>query len=770
VAIRQHSMHGTSDIDEPRQDEARAELWRSVFESSEDAQLICTRVGRIHEINRKGAQLLGIANPAECAHVSVFDALSPAASKRLYDIFQRAVSPPETMSAITLLSGAGYVRLIVDLQVTHLGGGFWLVAIKDASRRWRMESHVQRLIAAVDSTTDVFFLTDSELKLTFVNAAFQNVTGHTIEDALGRTADFLREPGEAPKIAEYIKRIQEGDYWTGELLNRRSDGTPYPVESNVSPIHDRTGKLLGYVACERDITQKRKMQEQIVRERNFARCIVSSIDSAIYTMDRDYRLTHVNEVWQRFPPQHGWLNLKKEPQTGDSFLDLICDSPKAIELQVMFAAVLRTGHRQDYQVSGPGKHEWLVTISPLKNDDSVVGIIYKVDDQTKIHELQAQLFQSQKMETIGALAAGVAHDFNNLLQVIRGNLTLIAQDAQSQPLDPRFENIEEAAARAADITDQLLSISRASDEKMIVFDFNKIIKEVGVLTQRSARGNISFAITPWHQSLKVRMDANRAHQVLLNLVVNAQDAMPEGGRLTISSKPVTLPQRLAAKFDCPVGAAFMCCSVTDTGMGISAEIKDRIFDPFFTTKEKGKGTGLGLSIVHTVIRQSGGYLEVSSEVGKGATFEIYLPTVDAAITTHAKVEGPSMTKGTGRILVVDDLDLVRDFTNNFLCSAGYEVFVAAEAGEALTILERENGAIDLMFTDFNMPGMSGLELIQEVAARWPAIKFILASGYLDDEERERIVKECGAKILKKPYNVREATALILNVIRAQKAG
>jgi two-component system cell cycle sensor histidine kinase/response regulator CckA len=428
---------------------------------------------------------------------------------------------------------------------------------------------------------------------------------------------------------------------------------------------------------------------------------------------------------------------------------------------------LRNGQRQDYQVSGPGKREWLVSISPLKDGDSVVGIIYKVADQTRIHELQSALFQAQKMETIGSLAAGVAHDFNNLLQVIRGNLTLLNQDENFESSDPRFQHIEEAATRAADITDQLLSFSRASDEKLIVFDFNKIIKEVGLLTQRSARGNISFAITPWNHALKVRMDANRAHQVLLNLVVNAQDAMPNGGRLTIASKPVNLTAKLAAKFEKPVGTAFVCCSVSDTGMGIPPEIMDRIFDPFFTTKATGKGTGLGLSIVHTVVRQSGGYLEVSSEVGKGTTFEIYLPAAEGEITKEAKIEGPSMTKGSGRILVVDDLDLVRDFTQNFLCSAGYEVFVASQGDEALTILERENGAIDLMFTDFNMPGKTGLELIEEVSARWPDIKFILASGYLDDAERERIVGECGAKLLKKPYNVREATALILNVIRSR---
>lgn len=760
-------MHASGEIYEARAGDSRAEWWRSVFEASEDAQIICGITGRLLEINRKAASLLGLLGATEWSHVSIFDSLSAPAAKRLSEFVRKPSGQTETLSGITFLSGAGHMRLIVDLQVTPLGAGCWLIAVKDASRRWRMESHVQRLIGAIDSTTDVFFLTDSELNLTYVNAAFQNVTGHTIEDALGRSADFLRAPSEKEKIEEYTRHVQQGEDWTGEIINRRADGSTYYVESVISPVHDRTGKLIGYVACERDLSAKRKLQDDLLRERNFVRSIINSLDSAIYTMDRDYRLTHVNEAWKKFPSEHGWLQIKKQPQTGDSFLTYICDAARAVEIQVLFAGVLRTGQQQQYQVSGPGKREWHVTIAPLLHDNAVIGLIYKVSDHTKVHELQGQLFQSQKMETIGALAAGVAHDFNNLLQVIRGNLSLIAQDAKAQLSDTRFQHIEEAAARAADITDQLLSFSRASDEKHIVFDFNKIIKEVAALTNRSTRGNIQLRVAQSPKPLKVRMDANRAHQVLLNLVVNAQDAMPNGGLLAITSRQVTLTPKLAANCKFPAGTPFICCSVSDTGAGIPPEIRDRIFDPFFTTKPTGKGTGLGLSIVHTVIMQAGGCVEVTSEPGQGTTFEIYLPMVESDLTAEPEKPAASkMTKGSGRILVVDDLDLVRDFTQNFLRSAGYQVFVAGQASEALAILEEEQGHIDLMFTDFNMPGMSGLELIEEVSGRWPKIKFILASGYLDDLERERIVCATGARILKKPYNVRDATALIVNVLRA----
>jgi len=761
-------MESFTDIEAPRERDTRVDWLRSVFELSEDALLICATTGRILEINRRGTQLLGMVAATEWAKSSVFDSVSGSTSKKIIECFQRGAGQPTTLSAVTLLSGNGYVRLIVDLQITPLDGGFWLIAIKDASRRWRMESHVQRLIAAVDSTTDLFFLTDADLKLTFVNAAFQNVTGHTIEDALGRTADFLRGPHEGAKIEAYLAQLQKGEDWSGELVNRRSDGELYPVEAVISPIHDRNGKFLGYVACERDLSLKKKLQDDLRRERNFACSIINSIDSAIYTLDRDYHVTHVNDNWKKFPPQHGWLHLKCPPATGDSFLTYISDPARALEIQVIFADVLRSGHAQHFQVGGPGKREWFVNIAPLKHENGVIGLIYVVSDQTKFHELQAQLYQAQKMETIGSLAAGVAHDFNNLLQVIRGNLALITQDSEGHALDQRFQHIEEASTRAADITDQLLSFSRVSDEKMIVFDFNKIIKEVAQLTARSMRGNISLRVEAAKHPLKVRMDANRAHQALLNLVVNAQDAMPDGGTLTLTSRLVSLPEKLTGKTKHAPGSPFVCWSVSDSGTGIPEEILNRIFDPFFTTKETGKGTGLGLAIVHSVVTQAGGCLEVTSELGKGTTFDVYLPLVDSDLTCELKKSEGTLKKGSGRILVVDDLDLVRDFTQNFLRSAGYDVFVAAQATEALEILDRENGAVDLMFTDFNMPGMDGLELIEEVSRRWPAIKFILASGYLDDLERERIVNECGARILKKPYNVREASNVIINVLRAPK--
>jgi two-component system cell cycle sensor histidine kinase/response regulator CckA len=264
--------------------------------------------------------------------------------------------------------------------------------------------------------------------------------------------------------------------------------------------------------------------------------------------------------------------------------------------------------------------------------------------------------------------------------------------------------------------------------------------------------------------MKVKMDATRAHQLLLNLCVNAQDAMPEGGSLVVSNEEIELEPFKAPGGNQVPGGRFVRCTVADSGMGIPPEVLPRIFDPFFTTKEVGKGTGLGLSIAQSAVLSAGGKIEVETEAGKGTAFHIYLPLVEEEITLEVRPATKVRLHGTGRVLVVEDLDLVRDFTETFLKNAGLEVLVARDASDALEVLEAEDGRVDLLLTDFNMPGRNGVDLMEEVHPRWPGIKLVLASGYLQDAQRDRITKEFNARILKKPYNPRDATSMILDLL------
>ncbi len=747
---------------------SRGDWWRHLFEASSDAQVVCDTGGCVKEVNQKAAHLLNLNHailPPGC-HIS--EMLTEGVARKLTSFLRSPSGREEILLSVNLLCG-GQLGLVADLHVTALSEGYSLLTIRDASRRWRMESHAQRLITAIDSTPDVVFLTNADLKLTFVNAAFQTVTGHNVEEVLGRTADFLRAPGEGPKIEQYLERVRQGLDWTGELLNVRQTGATYPVASAISPIYDKKGDFLGYAAIERDISTHKRLEQELRVERNYVLGIINSLESAVYTLDRDFCLSHVNEGWKKMPAEHGWLTIQEPPQAGRRLLDYAKDAAKREQLEIIFKTILADGQPQEIQATSSDKRHWLVKITPWRQENEMLGLIYVVTDQTKFYELQRQLFQAQKMETMGALAAGVAHDFNNLLLAIRGNVNLLQLEEPADEMTRhRLEQINLAATRAADITEQLLSFSRPSDKIEQIVDFNDVIREASQLAQRSMMSKIHLRLLPADAPLPVRLDNTRAQQLLLNLCVNAQDAMPEGGRLTITNATLSLSPEQAAKTSHPAGAPFVCCSVADTGTGIPAEILPRIFDPFFTTKQPGKGTGLGLAIVHSIVARAGGFLEIESVLGQGTTFHICLPTAQGRITQSSKSVSTALRKGSGRVLVVDDLDLVLDFTCGLLKEAGYDVLVASNAEEALDVLENEPLPVDLLFTDYNMSGMNGWELIQEVAVKWPRMKFVLVSGYVNDEERQIIEQDGRAGILRKPFNLREATHLIAELLASSR--
>ncbi len=724
--------------------------------------MVCTRGGEICEQNPRARKLFESANWDPKARI--FEAVTGPAAAKLKAALERDGRFPDQLSSIDFLP-TGPLRMVVDLMVARLDGEHSLVTIKDASRRWRMESHVHRLMTALDATADVFFLTDADYRITYVNAAFQNVTGHTIEDTLGQSAEFLRAPRDRGKVQGYIEAIEQGGDWIGELTNVRRDGTTYPVEATVSPIYDRNGARIGYVSCERDISAKKRLQEDLVSQRDFSQSILHSIDSAVYAIDRNFRLTQLNSTWKQLPEEHGWLKLSRPPEEGALLLDYVDNPAKRAELRIAFESVMETGEVLDMYASGGGKH-WLVRISPWRHGSQMAGLLYQVSDQTKINELQNALYQAQKLKTIGSLAAGIAHDFNNLLLVIRGNTTLLLLgDEMVESSKKYLQNIEQASARAADITQQLLAFSRASKDKIAVFDFNSIIEEVAQLAGRSLKSNIEMRLAPSAAVCKVRMDPSRAHQVILNLCVNAQDAMPGGGVLELTNELVTLTPHQAAKTEYPAGTPFLRCTVRDSGTGIPPDVLPRIFDPFFTTKDPGRGTGLGLSIVHGIVSQAGGFVEVNSTLGKGTEIRVFLPTVDSELT--ATPEAPvNPVNCTGRLLVVDDIDLVLECTCDFLSAVGFKTFPARSADEALRILAQEK--IDLILSDYNMPGISGLELIAQVRNRWPEVKCILASGYLEEHIERRLINEFQAGTLRKPYNVADAAEMVRAMLAEAK--
>jgi len=737
--------------------------WRNFFESSEDAQIVCRSDGIMREINPKAARLLKLDRNAKEANYCICDMLLAPAGESLRETLRHGCGRSDTLHSVSIMAG-GRLAGMADRELASLDDRHTLVIFRDVGRRMRLESHVNRLVTAIDATPDVFFLTDDKGGITFVNPAFHTVTGYDIESVLDRTDEFLRAASETEKVHDYLEQVSKGREWIGELTNLRHDGTPYQVEATISPITDMTGRFIGYVACERDITARKKLEGDLRIQHDFVRSILHSLDGAIYSLDREFRITHANDGWRHLPAEHGGIRLNGPPEIGRPLLDYVADAARRSELAAVFAEVLSTGRAQDNRYQAPNGCHWVLKISPWIHDGHVRGLICNIADQTHYHDLQNQLFQSQKMEIIGTLAAGVAHDFNNLLQVICGNTSLvIAEVPQNSNLHHWGEQINLAATRAAEITQQLLSFSRRSEEKRIVLDLNQIIREAGQLARHTLRANVNLEIVPAARPIPVKIELSRATQTLLNLCVNAQDAMPNGGTLTLTNAVVTASPAIAARHNVAAGGEFARCSVADTGCGIPPDLLPRIFEAFFSTKEKGRGTGLGLSIVRRIMQEAGGFVDVESAVGQGTTFHLYFPVSPEKLIPAAQPAEHLLPCGKGRVLVVDDLDLLRDFAKTFLEITGLTVLVAGTGNEALQLLEKENGAVDILFTDYAMPGMNGADLIEQVAIRWPHIRPVLTSGYLDEPMMKRL-EELNARVLAKPYETEEAANLLISLL------
>jgi PAS domain S-box-containing protein len=370
-------------------------------------------------------------------------------------------------------------------------------------------------------------------------------------------------------------------------------------------------------------------------------------------------------------------------------------------------------------------------------------------------ELQEQLRHSQKMEAVGRLAGGIAHDFNNILTVIKGytDLTLMGLD-QTDPLRSRIDEIGKAANRAASLTQQLLAFSRRQVMEMSILDLNVLLRDLERMLHRVIGEDIGLNILPGPDLGKVRADPVQIEQVIVNLSVNARDAMPQGGRLVIKTENADLDEASGRiLLGIPPGP-YVMISVTDTGIGMSAEVKERLFEPFFTTKEKGKGTGLGLSTVYGIVKQSGGSIQVDSDPGRGTAFRIYFPRVETPFPApRERWKGEESPRGNETILVVEDEEEVRRITLQILENQGYRVLAARSGEEALGLLSAFKGKIDLLLTDVVMPGMDGRILAERIRQERPESKVLFMSGYTDDVIAHHGILEEGIHFLSKPFSI-----------------
>ncbi len=406
-----------------------------------------------------------------------------------------------------------------------------------------------------------------------------------------------------------------------------------------------------------------------------------------------------------------------------------------------------------------------ISLSYIETEDGTFGIAF-VTDITERKKLEEQLLHSQKMEAVGRLAGGVAHDFNNMLTIISGyNRMLLDQLSPMDPLRGYAEEVLKAADRAGALTNQLLAFSRRQVMQPRVLSVNTLIAGTEKMLRRLIGEDIELVIRPAANAGNLRADAGQIEQVIFNLVVNARDAMPAGGRITIETARRQLDKQYAKTHLGVQPGEYVLIAVSDTGHGMDAETKSHIFEPFFTTKEQGKGTGLGLATVYGIVKQSGGDIWVYSELGKGTTFKVYFPRIDEPESRPAKA-GASLqrSRGTETILVVEDEQGVRELVAEMLRQQGYEVLKAADGAEAIRISEQHQGLIHLLVTDVVMPQMSGKQLADNLLLSRPAMLVLYLSGYTENTVFHHGVLDPSFEFLGKPFSQESLAKKVRDVL------
>jgi PAS domain S-box-containing protein len=495
----------------------------------------------------------------------------------------------------------------------------------------------------------------------------------------------------------------------------------------------------------------RRQSDQALEEKNaLLKSIFEGTGDAVYIKDLEGHYVIVNPAFAKY------FGKPVEEIVGKTSAQLF-DFATARRLSETDRLVIETGRAQTFEYELPlvnGTRAFLVMKSPFQDGQGkTIGVIVVSRDITEYRAMEERLRQSQKMEAIGTLAGGVAHDFNNLLMVIAGYGSVLNEGLAAEPkLRGHVEQIQKASDRAAALTRQLLAFSRKQTIQPVPLNLNAAVSGVEKLLRRLIGENISIVTHLDPELGSVRADAGQIEQVILNLAVNARDAMPDGGKLILETKHREIGAGRNGHADTIKSGLYVELSVSDTGIGMDAQIQGHVFEPYFTTKPSGKGTGLGLSTVYGIVQQAGGYISFSSKPAEGTTFSILLPRIDSAQmpSSSSDLSGVSYS-GAETVLLAEDEPAVCDLVRAILTARGYTVLSARLPQEAERISETHQGRIDLLLTDVIMPGMSGAELSKRIMMRIPGIKVLFMSGYIDDSVMRQGISENETAFLQKPF-------------------
>jgi PAS domain S-box-containing protein len=687
-----------------------------------------------------------------------------------------------------------YSAPVIDADETYFGRVWYF---RDITNRKKTEEAIRFQAHLLDTVEQAVIATNLEGVVIYWNRFAEKLYGWSAEEAVARSIMELTTPKISHEQSVKITtQLSVGESWAGELIVQNKKGITFPAQIFNSPITDADGELIGVVGISVDITDQKKAEialaeanERAIREYD---SLLQRLNMLAQTIGTDRNLKAIFGAILDFaalsiPCSSLTISLYDREQSERQVI-YMWHNGKELEVSALDPVPVGEGPVGQSMRLGEVKivNDYLQTagekstdvffgfeensrkplstiIAPMKIMGNAIGIIeiqsYERDAYTQEHATAMRmaanlaanaienvrlleqerhnaemLRQAQKLESVGRLAGGIAHDFNNMLTAINGYSGMILRQlAQDDPLRPKVEEIKKAGDRSASLTHQLLAFSRRQILKPKVLDITEVIIDTSMMLQRLIGEDIQLNILPNPKIGRVEVDPGQLTQVIMNLAVNARDAMPNGGSLTIETANVYLDEKYAALHIPTKPGAYVMLAVTDNGSGMDDETMKQIFEPFYTTKEVGRGTGLGLSTVYGIVKQSGGYIWVYSELGKGTTFKIYFPRVDEEVRENKNTSAfENAPFGDETILLVEDEESVRNFARETLETCGYKVIEAGNGVEALSIYKKFDSKIDLLITDVVMPKMGGRKLAEKIARMNPQIPQLFMSGYTDD--------------------------------------
>jgi two-component system, cell cycle sensor histidine kinase and response regulator CckA len=760
VTIEREALYAVYVRDITARRMAEEELMRlaAIVESSRDAIFSKDLSGRISSWN-KGAQLIYGFSKEEIVGKDITILTPPGYEDETRKIIEKLKcgQPIENFETIRRAKSGKLINVsltispVFDSEKTIVGGS---IAARDITAQKNVEEALRKANeTSIYASPIAIVAADTDRRITMWNPAAEALFGWTEEEVIGKANPTI--PREEFIDASHMHReLLGGQIVTGrEARRQKRDGTRLTVNLSAAPIRDANRRVKGIIGFFVDITSQRQAQEALRQAEEKYRNIFENAVEGIYQTTPDGKYISANPALARMmgfdsPAEliAGITDIRMQEYVNPGARD---EFAKAMKENGSVQKFEFEAYRKD------GKKIWVsenarAVLTEQGNIHHFEGTMQEI---TQHRELEQQLRQMQKIEAIGRLAGGVAHDFNNILMAISSYSELLARKLADDALRRYLDEIVKATDRGSSLTQSLLTFSRKQISSLQVLDLSTLIREQLKMLKRLIPENIELKFLPGADVACVKADSSQLEQVIMNLVINARDAMPDGGRLVLETRNSHLNDRATASQKDSGDTQYVLITVSDNGCGMDAETRSHIFEPFFTTKEQGKGTGLGLATVFGIIKHSGGQILVDSEPGAGTTFKVFLPAVEAKPQVPAKKDAHVPVTGSGTILLVEDEPGVRDSAAEFLADSGYTVLKASRGTEALAIAERYELSIDLLLTDLVMPQMSGVELAKRIAEMRPQAEIIFMSGYSNNLLSAQQMADPKYVLLRKPFSL-----------------